>query len=107
MIPENSNEEIAALKNQVFTLLIALIVISGTLTVFLYRQASVAGKDRAQAQQLGAVLNQNETAMASFVNKLVAYGEKHPEFRPVLAKYGIAPVPGIPAGAPAGAVPKQ
>ena len=42
MIPENSNEEIAALKNQVFTLLIALIVISGTLTVFLYRQASVA-----------------------------------------------------------------
>jgi hypothetical protein len=39
------------------------------------------------------------------VNEIVAYGEKHPEFKPVLAKYGIAPVPGIPAGAPAGAVP--
>jgi hypothetical protein len=106
MIPENSNEEINALKNQVFTLLIALIVISGTLTVFLYRQTSLAGKDKAQAQQIAAALNQNELAMSAFVTRLVAYGEKHPEFAAqVLKKYGIAPVPGIPAGAPVGAVP--
>ena len=39
--------------------------------------------------------------MIDFVNALVNYGQAHPEFRPVLQKYGIAPVAGIPAGSPA------
>ena len=107
MIPENNNAEITALKNQVFTLLVALIVVSGTLTVYLYRQVSLAGKDLAQGQQLSAVLGQNETAVSTFVNKLVAYGEKHPDFQPLLKKYGIAPVPGVPANAPAPAAPPK
>jgi hypothetical protein len=113
MNPEATNSdsatEIAALRRQVFTLLIALIVISGTLTVYLYRQASLAGKDinaiKPQAQQIIGVFNQNQTLMVNFVNQLVAYGEKHPDFVPVLKKYGIAPVPGIPAGSPANATP--
>lgn len=100
MTPENNNGEIAALKNQVFTLLVALIVVSGTLTVYLYRQVSLAGKDIAAGQQLTSVLNQNEAAVQTFVTRLVAYGQKHPEFVPVLKKYGIAPVPGVPANAP-------
>ena len=33
------NSEVSALRQQVYVLLIALIVVSGTLTVFLYRQA--------------------------------------------------------------------
>ncbi len=109
MISDNNNNgEIAALKSQVFTLLVALIVVSGTLTVYLYRQVSLAGKDLAQGQQLSAVLTQNENAVAGFVTKLVAYGEKHPDFVPVLKKYGITPVPGIPANAQiAPAAPKK
>ena len=98
MTSENNNVEIAALKNQVFTLLVALIVVSGTLTIYLYRQTSVAGKDLAQGEKLAAMLNQNEATVSGFVTKLVAYGEKHPDFVPVLKKYGIAPVPGMPAG---------
>jgi type II secretory pathway component PulF len=104
---ENTNSEIAALKNQVFTLLVALIVVSGTLTVYLYRQASMAGKDLAQGQQLGTVLSQNEAAVSGFVTKLVAYGERHPDFVPVLKKYGISPVKGVPATAPATSLPKN
>lgn len=99
------NPEIAALKNQVFTLLMALIVVSGTLTVFLYRQSSLTGSDLTQAKQLNTMVTQNETALVNFINQLVAYGEKHPDFVPVLKKYGIAPQPGVPAGSPVGAVP--
>ena len=105
--PANSSADIAALKNQVFTLLVALIVVSGTLTVYLYRQVSLAGKDLAQGQQLSAVLTRNETAVSDFVTQLVDYGQKHPDFVPVLKKYGIEPRPGIPATAPAGAAPKK
>ena len=101
MTPDNNNGELAALKNQVFTLLVALIVVSGTLTVFLYRQVSLTGKDYEQAKQLSNALTQQENAIGNFVNHLVAYGEKHPDFVPVLKKYGIEPRPGIPAMAPA------
>ena len=54
--PADMSEQMAALQRQVFTLLLALIVVSGTLTVYLYRQSSLTGKDittiKPQAQQL-------------------------------------------------------
>jgi hypothetical protein len=97
----DSNSEISALKNQVFIQLVALIVVTGTLVAFLYRQASIASKDleaiKPQALQVINVLNQNQGSVIGFVNEIVAYGEKHPDFKPVLAKYGIAPVAGHPA----------
>ena len=97
MSDNNTSAEITALKNQVFTLLVALIVVSGTLTVYLYRQVSMAGKDLAQGEQLKVALEKREVPVENFVNELVAYGEKHPDFVPVLKKYGIAPVAGVPA----------
>lgn len=97
------SSDLAAIRSQLFTLLIALIVVSGTLTVYLYRQASIARKDfdaiKPQADQVVNALGQNQAAVVSFVNEVVAYGQTHPEFVPVLARHGIAPVPGHPAGA--------
>jgi len=94
------NPEISALRNQVFLLLVALIVISGTLTVYLYRQASIMGKDLNASKQMIANVNQNEGVIISFANQLAAYGKTHPDILPVLAKYGIGPN-GIPTTAPA------
>jgi hypothetical protein len=89
------NEQVSALQRQVFALLLALIVVSGTLTVYLYRQASVTRKDTdALQQQAGpviAIFRQNQAAMINFVNQLVIYSETHPDFRPVLLKFGITP----------------
>jgi hypothetical protein len=101
----DTNSEIEALKRQVFTLLAALVVVSGTLTVYLYRQASVAGKDldaiRPQAQQVITAFNQNQALMNSFISQLVEYGKAHPDFRPVLMKYGIVPTATAPVAPPA------
>ena len=89
------NEQVAALQRQVFALLLALIVVSGTLTVYLYRQASLTRKDTdAITQQFGpamAAFKQNQPALINFVNQLVNYSQSHPDFRPVLMKYGINP----------------
>ena len=108
LIPENTtaldnNAEMAALKNQVFTLLVALIVVSGTLTVYLYRQVSLSNKDIAQSQQVLGIAVKKNDAVAAFVNQLAAYGQKHPEFVSVLRKYNIPPG-GIPT-APAAVAP--
>jgi hypothetical protein len=95
--PGELAEQLLALQRQVFTLLLALIVVSGTLTVYLYRQASVTRKDinaiRPQAEKIISVFNQNRAGMQAFVGQLVIYGQTHPDFQPVLKKYGIVPPP--------------
>ena len=103
--PESSdlNGQVAALQRQVFSLLLALIVIGGTLTAFLFYQSHVLGKDieafRPQAMPIIQTFNVNHANMEKFVQQLVVYSQTHPDFRPVLQKYGInplAPPPGAP-----------
>jgi hypothetical protein len=102
------NSEVAALRNQVYVLLVALIVVSGTLTIYLYRQASTTRKDldalKPQAQQLIGGFNQNQSQIITFINQLSAYAQTHPDFKPVLLKYGIDARPGVPAVTPSGVV---
>ncbi|HEY1490458.1 MAG TPA: hypothetical protein VGF90_05405 [Verrucomicrobiae bacterium] len=96
--PTNTDfsQQIDALRRQTFTLLLALIIVSGTLTVFLYRQASLTRRDIAaikpQATQVIQSFNQNRPLIQNFVQQLVAYGQAHPDFQQtVLRKYGITP----------------
>ena len=97
-------DQIVALRHQVFTLLLALVVVSGTLTVYLYRQASVTGKDidiiKPQATKIIQKFNQNRMGMENFVKQLTAYANTHPDFQPILRKYGIVPQPTAAIGAP-------
>ena len=72
----------------------ALIVVTGTLTVYLYRQASAAGKQIAEAKTVIAHYNQAEPNIVNFINELVVFGQKNPEFtQQVLKKYGVSPQP--------------
>ena len=98
-------DQIVALRHQVFTLLLALVVVSGTLTVYLYRQASITGKDvvavKPQATKIIQEFSHNRVGMENFVKQLAAYGNTHPDFQPILRKYGI-----VQQTAPALAAPK-
>ena len=97
-------DQIVALRHQVFTLLLALVVVSGTLTVYLYRQANVTGKDIAaikpQATQIIKKFSENRVGMENFVKQLEAYGNTHPDFQPILRKYGIVEQPATAPAAP-------
>ena len=99
-------DQIVALRHQVFTLLLALVVVSGTLTVYLYRQASITGKDvvavKPQATKIIQEFSHNRVGMENFVKQLTAYGVTHSDFQPILKKYGIvatqpAATPVVPA----------
>jgi hypothetical protein len=96
-------DQIVALRHQVFTLLLALVVVSGTLTVVLYRQARLTGKDieaiKPAATQIIENFKRERPAMENFVKQLTAYGATHPDFQPILRKYGVVPQP-QPAAAP-------
>lgn len=89
MSTEN-NPELSALRTQVFAMLVALVVLAMCLTVYLYRQASMEGKQLAQAGKVIAAYNQQQPAIINLLNELVAYGQTHPDFtRTVLRKYGL------------------
>jgi hypothetical protein len=86
----DSNSEIAALRGQLFIQLVALVVVTGTLTVYLYRQASTSYKQITEANRIISEYQQNEPTYVKFVNELVVYGQQDPNFaQKILKKYGI------------------
>ncbi|MCU0771796.1 MAG: hypothetical protein MUE94_08530 [Verrucomicrobia bacterium] len=99
-----------AAERQVSNLLILLLVISGTLTIYLLQQVRYARADMAaiqlQAQQLeearqviNAYNEKNVPVMRQFIEQLGEYSKTHPDVLPILAKYGLvqrAPSPGSP-----------
>jgi len=63
--------------------------VSGTLSAYLYRQTSIMGKDIDQLRPVVSSFNANFATYNNFLNQIGAYGQAHPEFRPLLAKYGL------------------
>jgi len=81
---------------------VLLIVVSGTFTIYLLRLSRTTSKElagfRPQATQMIAEYQKvSAPAMTDFLKKISDYGRTHPDFAPVLAKYGLKP--GDPTGA--------
>ena len=80
------------LRQTLNTMLVLLVVVSGTLTIFLVRQWRFAKTDldmlRPQAEQVINEYNRvSAPAMQEFVRKLADYSKSHPDFTPIAAKY--------------------
>jgi hypothetical protein len=86
--------QVVSLRRQITLLLLALTVVSGTLTTYLFYQSRTMGKDIAafepQARAVVQNYQQNLPQIQKFVQELVAYGKSHPDFQPILKKYGIS-----------------
>jgi hypothetical protein len=84
------------LRQLVASILILVLVISGTLGIYLLRQWQSSRKDlaaiRPQALQMIAEYQQKSgPLMSDFVKRIADYGRSHPDFTPVLARYNIRP----------------
>jgi hypothetical protein len=89
--PEPVTAQYDSLRQLVVWMLVLLIVISGTLNVFLLRQARTSRQELEAARpQVSAIMNQFEKlgpAMDEFVHKLVAFSKTHPDFAPILNRH--------------------
>ena len=100
--PSDLAGQVTALKRQVFTLLLALIVVSGTLVAYLGYESHHIGKDIGAINgQIIQPYKQKLPAIESFLSQVVAYGQAHPEFRPVLMKNGVGVAPASATNTPA------
>ena len=91
--PVELTDQIAALRRQSTLQLLALIIISGTITVYMWYQSHITAKaiESLQPQTVQAikVLQQNRPNVDKLVRQLIVYGQSHPDFQPILKKYEI------------------
>jgi hypothetical protein len=90
------SDQVAALRIQLFIVLLALVIVTASLAGYLYLQQRFTSRDIAavqpQAAQVIQDFNQNLPAITNFVGHLIIYGQAHPDFQQqVLKKYGITP----------------
>ena len=94
--PENDLQaQFDALRHLVTSILILLIVISGTFNIYLLRQWRTVSKELAQIQPQAAQLildyQKSGPLMDDFVNKITEYGRTHSDFAPIMVKYNLRP----------------
>lgn len=91
-VPDDLASEVASLRRQISVLLLALIVVSGTVTTYLFYQSRTIGGDLAalepQAREIIQNYDKNVPTIQKFVQELITYGQSHPDFQPILRKYG-------------------
>jgi hypothetical protein len=105
----NLHEQYEILRKFFLAALVAMLILSGSLAVFLIRQVSFVQRDlegvRPQVDRLATNFRQvEEPQIDEFINSLVNYARTHPDFNPILAKYKITPgmaAPVAPAVSPA------
>ncbi|MDB6112802.1 MAG: hypothetical protein JWR69_4552 [Pedosphaera sp.] len=98
--------EVQSLRSVVVGALLALVIIGISLNAFMMRQASMAGNQAAEAQKFVDEFNTvNIPAAREFWSKLTDYSKTHPDFAPVMTKFG--PFFQVPPTNPAAAAPKK
>jgi hypothetical protein len=104
-------EQVESLRHLVSSILILLVVVSGTFNIFLLRQWKTSKTElafqRPQVANLVGIYQKNEQpAIENFIKKMLEYGQTHPDFVPILNKYQIKAAPPPPgAASPAPPVP--
>jgi hypothetical protein len=85
-------EDIESLRHLIGSVLILLVVVSGTLTIFLLREMKNTSAQleafRPQATNAIAIYQKQQAPlMVEFAKKIQQYGQTHPDFAPVLARW--------------------
>jgi hypothetical protein len=102
-------EQCAQLRAQTHNLRIAQLIVALAVAGFFWvevrRNGQALNTMRPQAIQVDEVSKKQTPAINDFVNRLSEFGRTHPDFVPVLTKYGIpttttAAAPGVPPAAP-------
>lgn len=105
--PTNSGDlqaQIDSLRSLINTILVLVIVVSGTLNIYFWRQFRSSKTDLNNiVQQASVVVKEYDTkngpAVDEFLKRITEYGRTHPDFEPIMKKYQLNQVK--PAAAPA------
>jgi hypothetical protein len=94
--PNQWQTQFEDLRHLVISMLVLLVVVSGTFSVFMLRHWTQTRRDLAAYRVDASIFvdaynKQGGPQMDAFIDKLKDYGKTHPDFVPILSRYGIAP----------------
>jgi hypothetical protein len=116
LLASDLQDQIASLRTAITVILLCTIVVSAAFTFFMYRQAVLTRVEldglRPQSEQIDAQYQKLVgPEMETIARRLAEFGAGHPDFAPIMTKYGLGrtagstgapPVrPAAPAAAPA------
>ncbi len=94
--PENTpsvSAEVQALRHLVTSVLLLVLVVSGTMNIYLWRQYRTVQTElspiQPQAAQILSEANRMNGFASDVARKFLDYAKVHPDFTPILNKYGI------------------
>ncbi len=86
------NDQLRTLHGLVVAALVALLLLSFAFFVFLFRQISFVRKELDAANAIvQEYQTKREPLITNFVASLQSYARTHPDFTPILERYGIQP----------------
>lgn len=94
-LPESTNVQlqIQALRQLILSTLLLVLVVSGAFNIFLLRQYRTVKAElapmKANAAQIIQQCNTINATANDLAKKFLEYGRTHPDFMPILNKYGI------------------
>ncbi len=110
-------EQIESLRHLIGSVLILLVVVSGTLTLFLLRELKTTSAQldafrSGATNMIAAYQKQQAPLMDEFIKRIQQYGQTHRDFDPILFKYGLKATPSTTAapasiGMPSNNTPKK
>src|SRR5262245_58524000 len=85
-----------ALRHLVVSMLVLAVVVSGTLTIYLLRQYRFTHSELVQfrpgaTQMITEYQKIRGPVQDQFLMRLTEYGRTHPDFAPIMNKYGLKP----------------
>ena len=95
-------DEVRTLRTLFSIAAMALLLLSFGINAYLYYQDRILRKELDAAKKTAQEFETVKRPMIStFVSRLQDFARTHPDFNPILDKYGIRPIPSTPAPAPA------
>jgi len=105
--PETADlqEQLESLRSLIVRVMLLVVVVSGTINVYLLRQVKYARADLAgfrpgASQMIADYSKATQPRMNEIAVKIAEYGRTHPAFGPIVTKYRLNSSPAAPAAAP-------
>ena len=99
---ESLNESLQGLRTLVHVVVMAMIILSGSLAVYLWKQTGIVRKQVAEMDKYVNEYNtQTRPKMEEFVSRLQQFSKSNPDFSPILSRYNLGTGPAATSDAPA------
>jgi hypothetical protein len=82
-------EQCESLRHLLISVLVLIVIISGTLNIFFLRQFRSTHADVKALRPVVENYHLNTSALTNFAAQLVEFEKKNPDFSPIVTKYGL------------------